>query len=46
MFVIQCLWFLSGLTCTDENFVIKAGAQREAAKYGFILVSPDTSPSK
>lgn len=38
------LWWLSGLTCTDENFVIKAGAQRMAAELGIILVAPDTSP--
>ena len=38
------LWFLSGLTCTEENFTIKAGAQRYAAEHGLILVAPDTSP--
>ncbi|PKN55340.1 MAG: S-formylglutathione hydrolase [Deltaproteobacteria bacterium HGW-Deltaproteobacteria-14] len=38
------LWFLSGLTCTPENFTIKAGAQRVAAELGLILVMPDTSP--
>lgn len=37
------LW-LSGLTCTDENFVIKAGAQRVAAKLGLAIIVPDTSP--
>ena len=37
------LW-LSGLTCTDENFMQKAGAQRVAAELGIILVAPDTSP--
>lgn len=36
--------WLSGLTCTEENFVIKAGAQRIAAELGLILVAPDTSP--
>ncbi|GAB4819149.1 hypothetical protein N2152v2_006195 [Parachlorella kessleri] len=36
--------YLSGLTCTDENFMQKAGAQREAAELGLALVSPDTSP--
>ncbi|MEX0618014.1 MAG: S-formylglutathione hydrolase [Pseudohongiellaceae bacterium] len=36
-------WF-SGLTCTDQNFVQKAGAQRVAAELGLILVAPDTSP--
>jgi S-formylglutathione hydrolase len=38
------LWFLSGLTCTEQNFTTKAGAQRTAAKLGLILVVPDTSP--
>jgi S-formylglutathione hydrolase len=38
------LLFLAGLTCSDETFFIKAGAQRMAAKLGLILVSPDTSP--
>lgn len=37
------LW-LSGLTCTDENFLMKAGAQRYAAEYGVALICPDTSP--
>ena len=36
--------FLSGLTCTEENFMIKSGAQRVAAELGLMLVSPDTSP--
>lgn len=36
--------FLAGLTCTDETFMIKAGAQRYAAELGLILVAPDTSP--
>jgi len=38
------LYWLSGLTCTDENFSTKAGAQRVAAELGLILVMPDTSP--
>jgi S-formylglutathione hydrolase len=38
------LYWLSGLTCTEENFIIKAGAQRVAAELGLALVSPDTSP--
>eukprot|EP00002_Diphylleia_rotans_P020833 TRINITY_DN4046_c0_g1_i1.p1 TRINITY_DN4046_c0_g1~~TRINITY_DN4046_c0_g1_i1.p1 ORF type:complete len:283 (-),score=64.57 TRINITY_DN4046_c0_g1_i1:122-970(-) len=38
------LFFLSGLTCTDENFVQKAGAQRAAATHGLFLIAPDTSP--
>ncbi|MDY6942762.1 MAG: S-formylglutathione hydrolase [Pseudomonadota bacterium] len=38
------LYFLSGLTCTEQNFMVKAGAQRAAARHGLILVAPDTSP--
>ena len=38
------LWFLSGLTCTEETFMIKSGAQKFAADLGLILISPDTSP--
>ncbi|HMA13155.1 MAG TPA: S-formylglutathione hydrolase [Kiloniellaceae bacterium] len=38
------VYFLSGLTCTEENFTVKAGAQRMAAEAGLILVAPDTSP--
>jgi len=38
------VWFLSGLTCTEENFTTKAGAQRVAAELGLVLVAPDTSP--
>jgi S-formylglutathione hydrolase len=41
---LPVLYFLSGLTCTEENFMTKAGAQQFAAKYGVILVAPDTSP--
>ena len=38
------LYWLSGLTCTEQNFITKAGAQRHAAEHGLILVAPDTSP--
>ena len=38
------LWFLSGLTCTEENFTVKAGAQQHAERHGMIVVVPDTSP--
>ena len=38
------LWFLSGLTCTEENFTVKAGAQKYAESYGMIVIVPDTSP--
>ncbi|NER80803.1 MAG: S-formylglutathione hydrolase [Leptolyngbya sp. SIO1D8] len=38
------VYWLSGLTCTEQNFITKAGAQQYAAQYGVILVAPDTSP--
>ena len=41
---VPLLTWLSGLTCTDENFVVKAGAQRYAAELGIALLAPDTSP--
>ena len=41
---VPIVWFLSGLTCTEENFAVKAGAQRAAAQLGLMLVAPDTSP--
>jgi S-formylglutathione hydrolase len=41
---LPILYFLSGLTCTEENFMVKTGVQRFAAKYGLVLVVPDTSP--
>ena len=41
---VPILLWLSGLTCTEENFTIKAGAQRLAANHGFLVVAPDTSP--
>ena len=41
---VPVLWWLSGLTCTDQNFVTKAGAQRYAAEHGVAIVAPDTSP--
>lgn len=41
---VPVLYWLSGLTCTDENFVTKAGAQQYAAKHGVAIVAPDTSP--
>lgn len=42
--VVPVVFWLSGLTCTDENFVTKAGAQRVAAELGIAIVCPDTSP--
>ena len=41
---VPVLYWLSGLTCTEENFIVKAGAQRVAAALGLALVVPDTSP--
>ncbi len=41
---VPVLWWLSGLTCTAENFTLKAGAQRLAAEHGLLVVAPDTSP--
>jgi len=41
---LPVLYWLSGLTCTEQNFITKAGAQRYAAEHGIILVVPDTSP--
>lgn len=38
------VYWLSGLTCTEQNFITKAGAQQHAAQHGIILVAPDTSP--
>ncbi|KXZ51495.1 hypothetical protein GPECTOR_12g458 [Gonium pectorale] len=41
---VPVLYYLSGLTCNDENFIQKSGAQRQAAARGLALVAPDTSP--
>jgi S-formylglutathione hydrolase len=41
---VPVLWYLSGLTCTHENAMVKAGAQNWAAEHGIALVFPDTSP--
>lgn len=41
---VPALMFLAGLTCTEETFMVKAGAQRLAAELGLALVAPDTSP--
>jgi S-formylglutathione hydrolase len=41
---VPVVWYLSGLTCTEENVTVKAGAQRIAAKLGLLLIAPDTSP--
>ena len=41
---VPALFYLAGLTCTEETFPVKAGAQRFAARHGIALVAPDTSP--
>ena len=41
---VPVLYWLSGLTCSEQNFITKAGAQRHAAEHGIAIVAPDTSP--
>lgn len=41
---VPVLYWLSGLTCNEQNFIVKSGAQRYAAEHGVIIVAPDTSP--
>ena len=41
---LPALFYLAGLTCNEETFMIKAGAQRVAAREGLMLIAPDTSP--
>ena len=41
---VPVIYWLSGLTCTEQNFVTKAGAQRTAAEIGVMIIAPDTSP--
>ncbi len=41
---VPVLWWLSGLTCTEQNFIVKAGHQRVAAELGLMVIGPDTSP--
>src|SRR3712207_9215993 len=41
---VPALYYLAGLTSTEETFMIKGGAQRLAAQHGLLIVSPDTSP--
>src|SRR5258708_20759497 len=41
---VPVLYYLAGLTCTEETFAIKAGGQRVAAPLGMMLIAPDTSP--
>ncbi|OBZ84697.1 S-formylglutathione hydrolase [Choanephora cucurbitarum] len=41
---VPAIYFLAGLTCTEDNFIQKSGAMAEAAKHGIALIAPDTSP--
>ncbi|MEK9673352.1 MAG: S-formylglutathione hydrolase [Rhodospirillaceae bacterium] len=41
---VPVLWWLSGLTCTEENFIVKSGFQKYAAEHNLMVVAPDTSP--
>ena len=41
---LPALYWLAGLTCNEETFMIKAGAQHLAARHGLVLIAPDTSP--
>ncbi|MDN6626816.1 MAG: S-formylglutathione hydrolase, partial [Pisciglobus halotolerans] len=41
---LPLLWWLSGLTCNDDNFTHKAGAQKAASRLGIAMIIPDTSP--
>ena len=41
---LPVLYWLSGLTCTEQNFIIKSGFQRFAAEQNLVVVGPDTSP--
>jgi len=41
---VPILYFLSGLTCTEENFTVKSGVQKDAAELGIAIIAPDTSP--
>jgi len=41
---VPVLWWLSGLTCTQDNFTVKSGAYRKSAEAGLMIVAPDTSP--
>lgn len=42
---VPVIYWLSGLTCTEKNFIEKSGAQQHASKCGVMIVGPDTSPS-
>jgi len=43
---VPVIYWLSGLSCTEQNFIMKSGVQRYASEHGVIIVTPDTSPSK
>lgn len=44
LFFLQVVYYLSGLTCTDDNVMQKSGIQRAASELGLAIVAPDTSP--
>jgi S-formylglutathione hydrolase len=43
---LPVIYWLSGLSCTEQNFIMKSGVQRFASEHGIIIVAPDTSPSE
>lgn len=43
---VPVIYWLSGLTCTEQNFIMKSGVQHYASEHGIIIVAPDTSPSE
>jgi len=43
---VPIIYWLSGLSCTEQNFIMKSGVQRYASEHGIIIVAPDTSPSE
>jgi S-formylglutathione hydrolase FrmB len=45
-FKTPVIYWLSGLTCNEQNFITKAGAQQHASRYNVVIVCPDTSPRK
>jgi S-formylglutathione hydrolase FrmB len=43
---LPVIYWLSGLSCTEQNFIMNPGVQRYASEHGIIIVAPDTSPSE
>lgn len=46
LLILRCSPLFSGLTCTEQNFITKAGFHQAAAEHGLVVVAPDTSPRK